>query len=291
MDLLHDIARIIAAIPATFWGVVAGSFFALCGVSLTNRANYHRLKEQFEHERSQRIADNEYLLRKEAFISTAEMLSAGIQVIGRFINMEIPDAAVTDPYVEKAQITARLQIIAGNDVLEKVGVTTNKLTEVCTKLFLARFEVRKLKNEVEIINNFLEQFQRESDKALEMMKQYNLEQKQDPTLWKTLDNNFQFEHKRVIEHIEKLNNHNKKYLECYLTFINECTKEVAPLAELVAAVFLAFRKELRIPINEAEYLEEIRATMMAQTETMERFMAGIAEKLNQISEDDTPTKT
>ncbi len=46
MDVLAEVLRLIEKIPATFWGVVIGSFCTLGGVVLTNRANDKRLREQ-----------------------------------------------------------------------------------------------------------------------------------------------------------------------------------------------------------------------------------------------------
>jgi hypothetical protein len=45
---LTDLAQ---KIPATFWGVLAGSFFTLVGVTFTNRSNDKRLSKQLAHDR------------------------------------------------------------------------------------------------------------------------------------------------------------------------------------------------------------------------------------------------
>jgi hypothetical protein len=53
------VIRWLENVPATFWGVLAGSFFTLLGVWLTNRAQGRRLDRQLEHERTLKSEERE----------------------------------------------------------------------------------------------------------------------------------------------------------------------------------------------------------------------------------------
>ncbi len=104
--MLNTIQQFLDPIPASFWGVVVGSFFSIAGVAITNRASDRRLRAQLEHERESKTKDREMALRKEVFLSAAEAVSAGMNSIGQFTNFDISNDQVTQPYVEKAPAMA-----------------------------------------------------------------------------------------------------------------------------------------------------------------------------------------
>jgi len=74
---------LINAIPATFWGLVTGSFLTVLGVILTNAANTKRLRLQHEHE--WRLESRERKLNQtlEAFLAlTPAGLPAAPKTLG-----------------------------------------------------------------------------------------------------------------------------------------------------------------------------------------------------------------
>ena len=75
---LSKLLVLVREIPATFWGVVFGSFFTLVGIKLTNRANNQRLQAQLSHERELQKKERELSLRREVYLTAVEAMSAGI---------------------------------------------------------------------------------------------------------------------------------------------------------------------------------------------------------------------
>jgi len=69
MNIHSQLLALIERIPATFWGVVIGSFFSLGGIVIANRANDRRLREQLKHDREMRNRDRELSLRKDVYLS------------------------------------------------------------------------------------------------------------------------------------------------------------------------------------------------------------------------------
>ena len=73
--------ELIEPIPAAFWGVVAGSFFSIFGVWLTNRSSDRRLLRQLNYDREAKAKERELTLKKDVYLSAAEAISAGISVL------------------------------------------------------------------------------------------------------------------------------------------------------------------------------------------------------------------
>ena len=67
----------LSRVPATFWGVVAGSFFSLGGVWLSNRNSARNLKAQLDHDRATRAKEREMSMRKDIYLAAAETIAAG----------------------------------------------------------------------------------------------------------------------------------------------------------------------------------------------------------------------
>ena len=115
--MLDTIQQLLSVIPASFWGVVVGSFFSIAGVAITTRASDMRLRAQFEHERESKTKDREMSLRKDVFLSAAEAVVAGMNSIGRFANFDIPNDQLTEPYVEKAPLISKVHVIARTETI------------------------------------------------------------------------------------------------------------------------------------------------------------------------------
>lgn len=94
------IIGLLAAIPATFWGVVVGSLFTIMGVVLSNWASDRRLRAQFANERELKTKDREMALRKEVLLSAAEAVDAGMGTISRLSNFDITNDEVSKAFTE-----------------------------------------------------------------------------------------------------------------------------------------------------------------------------------------------
>lgn len=111
MEIILSTLSIINMIPATFWGVVVGSFFTITGIALTNRASDKRLSLQFDHEQKQKKVDREMMLRKEVYLATAEAIAAGANAVSSFANFDIPNDQITALYIEKAPALAKHKLL------------------------------------------------------------------------------------------------------------------------------------------------------------------------------------
>lgn len=109
-QVFAELLALVDKIPATFWGVVIGSFFSLGGVFLTNRSNDRRLRAQLAHDREIRSRERELSLRKDIYMSAAEAISAGLNAIARFSDLEVPHNQVAAFYLEKSSSIAKIML-------------------------------------------------------------------------------------------------------------------------------------------------------------------------------------
>ncbi len=267
-----DLYSLIYKIPATFWGVVIGSFFSILGVTLSNRASDKRLRDQFDHERVQKTKEREMTIRKEVFLDAAEAVHAGINAISRFANLDISNDAVTKDFVERSPSIAKIHVIAKTSTVIAMTNLSGELSSVYLKLFAKRYELQVEKNKIQLLDNQIADFGRERDRFLELLKQYNVEGLDNARRWNAIQGNFDFEQKRILDSIDQRNKLMNALLPLQLEFTRECVNELARVSELVFPLLTEVRKELELPFDEILYRDAMEHGKLKQKEALDNFI-------------------
>lgn len=270
--MLNTIAHYLNAIPASFWGVVVGAFVSIVTVALTNRAHDKRLRDQFEHEWATKTKEREMALRREVFLSAAEAISAGMSSIGRFANFDIPNDQVTEPYVEKAPAISKIHVIANTETILPLAQFTSRLGALYLELFARRYELMSEKNSIALIDDHIAQFGKERDRILEMIKQHNIEGIVDERRWQVLQNNFDFEQKRVDDGLARRAQLVAALQPKHLEFMRQCLSHTEQLGGMLIPVLTAVRRELELPLDEAAYRQAMVESHSQQRQAIDGFI-------------------
>ncbi len=270
--MLSAITQFLDAIPASFWGVVVGSFFSIAGVAITNRASDKRLRAQFEHERESKTKDREMALRKEVFLSAAEAVAAGMNSIGRFANFDIPNDQITQPYVEKAPAISKVHVIARTETILPLAQFTSRLGALYLELFARRHELMNERNAIAVVDNSVAQFGKERDRILEMIKHHNIEGVVDQRRWKVLQDNFEFEQKRINDGLAHRAELAAALQPKHLEFMRQCLSHTEQLGATLIPVLTAVRRELELPLDEAAYRRAMVESYAQQQQAIDGFI-------------------
>lgn len=272
MTTFAEFLRLIEAIPATFWGVVVGSFFSIAAVAQTNRAGDRRLRSQFEHEREQKTKDREMALRKEVYLGVAEAVAAGMNAISRFSNLDLPTDQITNAYVDKAPAIPKAHVIARTGTVQALARFTGELNTIYLKLFARRFELLRDKNAITFLDDQIVVFGKERDRALEIIKQHNIEGVVDERRWKILQQNYEFEQKRINETVSRRAELAGVLNPIQLEFMRECVTHTSKLVQLIVPVLSAMRAELELPLDEHAYRQVMEEGIVNQQVAIDAFI-------------------
>lgn len=270
--MLNMIAQLFEAIPASFFGVVVGSFFSIAGVALTNRAGDKRLRAQFEHERESKTKDREMALRKEVFLSAAEAVAAGMNSIGRFANFDIANDKITQLYVEKSSAISKVHVIATTETILPLAQFTTRLGALYLELFARRHELINERNAIALVDNQVAQFEKERDRILEMIKQHNIEGVIDQRRWRVLQDNFDFEQKRINDGLAHRAQLASALQPKHLDFMRQCLSHTEQLGGMLIPVLTAVRRELELPLDEAAYRQAMMESYAQQQQAVDVFI-------------------
>ena len=110
---------------------------------------------------------------------------------------------------------------------------------------------------------------------LELMRQFNLDGSNDKRRWEIMNENFNFEQKRIDEMSKQKAMLFDSLIVKQLQFAKECIEEINRLTRLSVPVIASVRAELEIPIDEQVYAEMIERSIKKQKPNIEAFMENI----------------
>jgi hypothetical protein len=189
--LVQGAGGMLERVPATFWGVVAGSFFTLIGIARTNRAAAQRQRGQLEH-----------AMRKEVYLGAAEGISAILVSFGRFADPNVPFDELNKVLNDRIPLISRAQLIAGPDVHRHMTNLAFEIAAVFQRLVLRRLPLAQMQQRIDQLSADNDVAVRGQDQMLEEMKQFHLAGDwQNQTKCNFIRDGFAYEVNRVTETI------------------------------------------------------------------------------------------
>lgn len=265
----------IGQIPATFWGVIVGSFLSLGGVIISNRANDHRLRAQLEHDRKLKTRERELSLRTELYLAAADAIASGIDALAKFSDLATPPNRVTAEYSAKASAISKVYVIAGDETMAALTALVDSLSTAFLRLHAKRLPLLGKQQQMQALGEQLRIFQSECSNLLELMKQHNLKGDPDQRRWDVIQQNFQFEQKRIADTSNMMNSLGSALYTDNLSFMQECVVETSKIRRLLIPALTAVRKELELPFDK----DGVVAVFEESIKMQERL---IADFINQI---------
>jgi hypothetical protein len=245
---------LVSAIPATFWGVVAGSFFALAGVILTNRANERRARTQLEHDREVRRNERELSLRKEIYLAAAEAASAGLRALGSMSNLDLSYDEILRPYLEAGPAIAKVHVVGNEETVRAVANVSGELQGAFTRLAAKRFPLMRGKQQIAALQQQIDNFAKQRDHILELMRDHNIEGNPDQRRFNVLKGNFDFNQQQVLDGIRQRDRAELALGREQINYAEECLAAQRPIASLLVPAIVAMRRDLELPMDEERYI-------------------------------------
>lgn len=258
-------------IPASFWGVVVGSFFTIIGVALTNGASNRRLAEQLQHEREQKTKDRDMALRKEVFLAAAEAISTGTNGIRGFGNIDTSYGALTRGFLEKSSAISGVYLIATTNTVTAVASFMGELDVLYLKLQIDRVELSREKDELVRLDHQISEFHKDLMGAIDLMIQPMTNGAYDKEKTKELYDNFLFQQKRILQANRDSENKRKSLYEKEFDFMQQCIQERSKFRGLAVPIVAGLRAELGLPFETESYRQVLEDVVIKETVAIEAW--------------------
>jgi len=250
--------NLIQKIPSTFWGVLAGSFFTLFGLILSNN-----------HDREIRKTEREYALRRDIYLSAMEPISIALSLLGRLPDLEIPSEKLLEPYTEKSPAIAKASLIAEIDTHEALTKFQAEYASTLLRMITKRVYLIDLSKKIKTISEQIDNQLKEGNRLLGLQKDSiasgSLDIKRNERLTIMFNNNSKMFDDLSSQRIGLT----EKLTPLLIEFTRECSKEIISVRKFTTPLLACVRKELKIPfdiINHDRILSEADSKILLSLE-------------------------
>jgi hypothetical protein len=257
------IACFFQKIPAAFWGVLAGSFFSLGGVVLSNRNSARNLSAQLENDRNMRKADREMALRKEIYLAASEAISVGLSTVGRFIDLNVDAQELLAAYIEKAPAIAKVNMIANENTLRKIAGIASALSATFTQLHGERLPGLAIRNRLRLASGNTDVFLALHKRSADILHEENRKVQPDPAVLAAMRRTLDFDSELVSNSLAEQRPLEQEFLAAGAELADKVVAHLVRLNGLLANTVASARDELAMPID-VEVLRGILAEVTAQ---------------------------
>ena len=266
---------IVEKIPATFWGVIVGSFFTITGVVITNISNTNRLKIQLDYDRNIKKNERELSLKKEIYLAATEAIATGINLISNIPNININTDDLFKSFTDKSPSMFKINVIANDDTTRAFFSLMEELSSSIVALSYKRIKLNVIKIKSDDIQKQLDQSINESNRLLNLLNENALTENRS-----FIQQCYENEQQKI-----SVSTANKAKLIIELTMgqlalAQECPTHSAALAKLLIPLLKNIRKELELPFNEIFYTEQIDKSFAKQSILINKFIGDIVNDLS-----------
>jgi hypothetical protein len=273
MNCILGLFHLIEKIPAAFWGVLIGSFFSLGGVIISNRSSDRRFREQQEHDRILKKEEREHSLRKEMYLEVAESIAFQTNVLGRLLDPKFTAEELSQEFFSRAPKVARALVVAGDEIAKHLLNVTNALSLAYLRLSAQRSELTTELTQIKTLESLIESSSNERNRMLELIKQINIDGVRDDRRWNILNDNFEFEQKRIqgwnaAIHSTRLDLYRKQ-----INLLTSLQEEQRAISQLMIPALAAVKAELNLQFNAEEFLSMSEKSFDSQNQEISRLIA------------------
>ena len=271
-------------VPATFWGVVAGSFFTLIGVYLTNRNNNRRQAAQLEHDREtkeRQLAhdrdlknrEREMEFRKEVFTQVAEAIMAGMYAVMRHADLSIPVNAITSSFLEKAPSVSKAHLIANEKTVEALVNLMSEFGATFLRLAPERYQLALLQEQIKVKDTLIAQFGQQRDGLLQMMQHHNIEAIHDQPRFQRIEQAFLSTRDVADRFMSERAQLQGEVSARSTAYVRRCFAESMRVGKLIPTVLVSAREELEVAVGRSRYADILERARLKAEENFNEFLA------------------
>jgi hypothetical protein len=257
MEAVQTIKSALEVIPTSLWvGLFGtGALMTLITTIIANRharllqekGNNHAVRLQelaLTHDAEQRARERQMALRREIYLPAVNALTGLMSSLGKLADLSIPDAEISEKFTSNTAPLWRVQMVGGEQTIRGVSGIQNAVGTLFMESIDNRMALSFLKTDAEIARQMAQKQRDEIETCLELMKEYNLEGRNDKARWQAILARSEFAtHQRDLYDADALTAGNALFAAqvSHARFLSE---KLGTLTGLWAPAAIAMRTEL-----------------------------------------------
>jgi hypothetical protein len=255
---MQGIINMLKLIPDVIWSAIIASGITFLGVTLSNRANRKSLLLQLNHAAQEKDKERELQIRKDVYLEAAEVTAEAINDV-----MLIPSRIANSKNVEignrMLQALSKVHMVATLDTAKSITqfvVTFNQLT---LPIISEMVKYLALKQELTNLNNLSEMKLNTMKETKIIYEHSDSNIKQDPKVLDAYERMFDKTKAERDNIIASITSKEAERYALYIALASMCINTGQMLQKEFLNVLLSIRKELKLDIDSAEYINIMKA--------------------------------
>jgi len=209
-----------------------------------NRENLNSTNELLVHEKDKFRSEQKLNLKKEVFLDLASSFADVLGVIPKLMKLEYSEKDINDQMKFHGGIVAKSYLVAEEKSVAEILKYSAETGEVFINLIRMRAVLLDHKEAIRIYQGTIDSANAEKNRIVSMMKEFNLQGRNDAHLFDHLNKSYDFHDEAVKENTESKSRQESKLKPLHLDFAKKCIDEHSRLLSLLPPMTIALRKEL-----------------------------------------------
>lgn len=251
----------VSRVPNVIWSAIIASCLTFLGVLWTNKGSERRQIALLMHEKEKFQLEQNLALKKEVFLNMASSFADVLGVVPKLMNLDLSTKDINDQIGNHSGIVAKSYLAAKEDSVAEILNYSSEISESLLTLIKDRSVLLDHKKSIEIYQATIDSANLEKNRILSMMKEFNLQGRNDQATFDYLNNGYNFQENIVKDSTDNLGKQKEILKPLHINFGRKCIEEHSRLLSLLPPMTIALRNELDNDGNSEVFINALNANI------------------------------
>jgi hypothetical protein len=240
-------------VPDTVWAALVAAGVAFVTTTLSNRNSRKQLAMQLAHAADQQKSQREMALRRDVYLPAVEAVARIQSSLSRLVDVKEDQTALGHSLVDNFSALLKAHLVANQPTVTALMNFQRAVMPTYVEMLRRRLPLLMRKQQVELTQQFMDSAIAEHGRLVQLMKQHNIAGSTDGAAMERLNVQAQRELEMHGKHLAKLNELNAQQMADLFALGEVLTNYLESSSSLLPEALLCARRDLELPIDEAEY--------------------------------------
>lgn len=259
MPSFAEIRDVFAGIPGVVWGAVVSAAFTLLTVTLTERRNIKRTREQREHDSLEKARDRTMTLRREVYMPVMAEFNAAMNFLATMPSHTIDVIGKAEPLNAFATAAAKLSLVSS----PTTAIAIHRLSVECGALRIrfaqVSIDIAQAQGQIDIHSKLRDGHIAEMNRINATLKEINEAGERDDRRFGVLGEQYKFARKLFDQEVAAIDELTREHQHLYGVFGRTFLPALRGLLDKSIQAMVAMRQDLGQEDVAEDLIRELKA--------------------------------
>jgi hypothetical protein len=240
-------------VPDTVWAALIAAGVAFVTTTLSNRNSRKQLAMQLDHNARQQKLEREMSLRRDVYLPAIEAASRIQASMSRLVDVKEDQTALGRSMVDNTASLLKAHLVAQQPTVTALMKFQRAVMPGYVQMLVKRAPLVARKTQIDLTQGFMDSSIAEHQRIVQLMKEHNIAGSTDRAAMERLNLQAKNELENHSRHFATMNELNAQQGADLLALGATLTDWLEEHSSLLPEALLCARRDLELPIDEAEY--------------------------------------